>query len=168
MNSELIQALEDSREEFLTSAAGVTEEQARVSPAPGRWSVLECAEHIVTVEGRFVGWLQNPEATPAPAEDKQKEALLAQRIAERSTKNQAPEAAQPKGRFGSLAEALAEFKTVRAASIQFAQEQGSGLYSISTKHPALGPINGTELMVMMAAHTRRHAGQVREIREQLS
>ncbi len=167
MNSGLIQALEGSREEFVTAAAGVSEEQAKLSPGEGRWSVLQCVEHIVTAEGRFLGWLENPENIPAPPEDKQKEAMLAERLPSRATKVQAPEGSQPKGRFTTLAEALNAFTSARQRSIQFAQEKGQGLYAIATKHPFFGPINGAELMVMIAGHSQRHAAQIREIKEQL-
>jgi uncharacterized damage-inducible protein DinB len=168
MNSGIIQALNDSREEVVTSAVGISEEQAKVSPGEGRWSVLQCVEHIVTSEGRFMGWLQHPDDGPAPAEDKAKEAMLAERLPSRTTRVQAPEASQPKDRFTTLAEALNAFTSTRERSIQFAQEKGPGLYSIATKHPFFGPVNGTELMVMIAGHSRRHAAQIREIKEQLA
>jgi DinB superfamily len=53
--SEIVQCLEDSRADFRAVAEGVSEVQATVRPAPEKWSVLECVEHIVVAEGRFLG-----------------------------------------------------------------------------------------------------------------
>jgi DinB superfamily len=164
---EIVQILEDSRADFHAAAEGVSEAQAKVSPAPGRWSVLECVEHIVITEGRFLGWLQNPIADPAPPVDKEKEAKLLVGVASRAQRVQAPEPARPTGRFATLAEAFERFDAARANSIRFAEGQGAGLYTLAAKHPFFGVCNGAEVMVLMAAHARRHAAQIREIRSSL-
>jgi DinB superfamily len=165
--SEIVKCLEDSRADFRAAAEGVSEEQAKVRPEPGRWSVLECVEHIVVAESRFLGWVQNPVTEPAPPMDKEKEAKLLLGVSGRSQRANAPEPVHPTGRFSTLAEALAQFDAARANSIQFAESRGAGLYSLATKHPAFGAVNGAEVMVLIAAHARRHAAQIREIRAAL-
>jgi hypothetical protein len=162
--SEIVQCLEDSRADFHAAADGVSESQAKVRPTPGQWSVLDCVEHIVVAEGRFLGWLQNPAADEAPPMDKQKEAKLLLGVASRSQRVNAPEPVHPTGRFSTLAEALAQFDATRANSIRFAESQGAGLYSLAARHPFFGVCNGAEVMVLIAAHARRHAAQIREIR----
>ena len=72
--------------------------------------MLECVEHIVVAEGRFLGWLQNPGADLAPPMDKQKEAKLLLGVSGRSQRVNAPEPVHPTGRFATLAEALAQFE----------------------------------------------------------
>src|SRR5690242_21099097 len=42
--------LEDSRKEFLSAIAGVTERQWKWKPATDRWSISEIAEHVVLAE----------------------------------------------------------------------------------------------------------------------
>ena len=96
--SEIVQHLERGRQEFIAAVAGVSEAQAKVRPDPARWSVLECVEHVTTVEERFQGWLQKAEKLDAPRIDKEKEAGLLVRVADRSTRAQAPEAVVPSGR----------------------------------------------------------------------
>ena len=162
--SEILQCLKDSRAEFHAAADGVSETQATVRPAEGRWSILDCVEHIVIAEGRFLGWLQNPLGDPAPPMDKQKEAKLLLGVASRDQRVQAPDPVRPTGRFATLAEALEQFDAARSNSIRFAESTGAGLYSLAAKHVFFGPINGAEVMVLMAAHCRRHAAQIREIR----
>jgi len=165
--SEIIQILEDSRADFRAAADGVSELHAKVCPAPGRWSVLQCVEHIVISKSRFLGWLKNPIADPTPPVDKEKEAKLLAGVAGRAQRVEAPEPARPTGRFATLAEALEQFDATRAESLRFADSQGSGLYTLAAKHPFFGVCNGAEVMVLMAAHARRHAAQIREIRAAL-
>ena len=164
---EIVKCLEDSRADFRAAAEGVPEAQAGVRSEPGRWSVLECVEHIVIAEGRFLAWLQNPVAESAPPMDKEKEAKLLLGVSGRSQRVNAPEPVHPTGRFATLAEALAQFDAARANSIRFAESSGSGLYSLAAKHPFFGAVNGAEVMVLIAAHARRHAAQIREIRAAL-
>ena len=164
---DLVQCLEDSRAEFLAAAEGLSEEQAKTTPAPGQWSVLQCVEHIVISEGRFLGWLNNPVPDPVPPMDKDKEVKFLEGVSSRERRAQAPEPARPTGRFATLAEALDHFKIARSKSIQFAVSQGAGLYSLAAKHPFFGVCNGAEVMVLIAAHSRRHAAQIREVRTAL-
>jgi DinB superfamily len=44
--SDFIESLEKSREELLAVAANVPGAQAMTKPESGRWSVLECLEHV--------------------------------------------------------------------------------------------------------------------------
>jgi hypothetical protein len=118
-------------------------------------------------ETRFLGWLGNPIAEPPPPANKEKEAMILSRVVARTTAIEAPEPVRPSGRFATFAKALAEFETVRAQSIQFVEGNGEGLYSLAAKHPFLGICNGAEAMVLIAAHSRRHAAQIREIRSAL-
>jgi hypothetical protein len=165
--TEILKALHDSRAEFLAAAGGLTEEEAKTSPAAGRWSVIQCVEHIVLAEGRFLGWLEDPKDLPLPPVDHEKEAKLLVGVASRETRVNAPDPVQPTGRFSTLADALREFEAARARSIAFAEKQGAGLYSLAAKHAFFGPVNGAEVMCLMAAHSRRHAAQMREIRAEL-
>jgi hypothetical protein len=163
-SNQILKALHDSRGEFRAAAAGLSDEQAKTSPAPGRWSVIQCVEHIVLAETRFLGWLENPVADPAPPVDHQKEAKLLMGVASRETRVNAPDPVQPTGRFATLTDALEHFDAIRAKTIAFAEKQGAGLYSLAAKHAFFGPVNGAEVMCLMAAHSRRHAAQMQEIR----
>ena len=53
----------------------------------------------------------------------------------------------PNGRFANIEEATARFEAMRARSIQVAQERAAELYSLASKHPRFGPVNGVELMI---------------------
>jgi hypothetical protein len=162
--SDIVDMLEKSREDFRSAAAGLPESLAKTRPEADRWSVLECVEHVATVEEMFLKRLASGEHTEAPPEDKAKEAAIAARILDRSTRRQAPEAILPKGRFTSLAEGLEQFDGARGRSMQFARERAADLYALASTHPAFGPLNGTEALIIIASHSRRHAEQIREAR----
>jgi len=165
--SEIIDVLEKSTQEFQAAAGGVSESLAKTRPEADRWSVLECIEHVATVEDMFLKRLAGGEYTEAPPEDKEKEAALAARIVDRSTRRQAPEAILPKGRFTSLAEGLVQFHGTRDRTVQFARERAADLYALASAHPVFGPLNGVEALIVIAAHARRHAAQIREVRTAL-
>jgi DinB superfamily len=160
---DVLQCLKDSRAEFLAAAEGLSEEQASASPAPGRWSVVECVKHVVIVESMVLRALRNPIADLAPPVNKEREAMILSRVADRTRAVQAPEPVRPSGQLATLGVALAEFEAIRGEGIHFAESQGITLYSLAMKHPFFGVCNGAEALVVIAAHSRRHAAQIREI-----
>lgn len=165
--SEIVEILEKSKEDFQAAASGVPESLANIRPGENRWSVLECVEHVATVEETFLGRLIGAVPGEVPPEDKTKEAALISRVVDRSTRRVAPETSQPKGRFTSLAQGMEQFQRVRGRSVQFASDNASRLYTLASSHPVLGPLNGVEALVLIAGHARRHAEQIREVRAAL-
>ncbi len=165
----LLALLRESRHCFLESFAEVTEEEAHLRPAPDRWSVLETVEHLATAEGIQLKLLQTQRA-PRPADAPNRELRFLQVVAERTSKMQSPEAAVPGGRFTSLHAAATQFKTTRAAVIQFLVEIAvEDLRSTEVKHPhpAAGMVSPCEMLIIMAKHAERHARQIEEIRSVL-
>jgi uncharacterized damage-inducible protein DinB len=164
---EIVQHLERGRADFLASVAGLSASQAAMRPDPARWSVLDCVEHVTIVEERFLGWLDSAKKLDEPRVDKEKEAGLLVRVADRSTRAQAPEAVVPNGRFTTLEQALEQFNANRNRSVQFAQDRSDELYSLAAEHPRFGPMNGAEFLMIITAHARRHAAQIQEVRAAL-
>ena len=162
----LIAMLEAGRRDFLEATSAISPEQASAKPAPGRWSVLECFEHVIAVEERYLDWISAATAV-APQRSIDKELRLFTTIRSRLTKVEAPEVVRPKGRFDSLGAALAEFRAIRDRSILVVREQGDALYSLGATHPYFGEVNGVELVHLMDGHARRHADQIRETWEAL-
>ncbi|MGP0075794.1 MAG: DinB family protein [Bryobacteraceae bacterium] len=165
--TEIVQNLERSREEFLAAVAGLTEAQAKARPDPERWSVLDCVEHVAFVEDRFFGWLEKAEKLDSPRRDREKEIRLMTMVPDRSVRVKAPEAVIPTGRFTTLEQAVAQFNARRTRSVQFAEEHTNDLYCLAAEHPRFGPVNGVELLIITAGHSRRHAEQIRETRAAL-
>lgn len=157
--------LESARAELMVVVSGLTDEQARTRPAPDRWSVLECLEHVSRVERRFLGMVRDS-APGTPAErDVAKEAALRERVLDRSNRRTAPEVVHPAGKYGSISEALQDFNAARDETLRFALAEGGNLMSRSANHSVLGPLNGVEALLLIAGHGRRHTAQMREAAE---
>ncbi|MGZ7053657.1 MAG: mycothiol transferase, partial [Candidatus Angelobacter sp.] len=112
----LLSLLRESREKFLGSFAGISEEQSRVHPTPDCWSVLDTVEHLTSAETLMLNLIttqRKPRQTDAP----NREQVFLQVVADRSRKMQSPESGRPRGRFASLAEAAAQFKATRVGVI---------------------------------------------------
>jgi hypothetical protein len=165
----LLTQLQETREIFLNSFAGVTEEQSRIKPAPDRWSVLDTVEHLTTAEGIQIK-LISTQRTPRPADAPNREGAFLHMIPQRVHKMESPEGAKPIGRFATLAEATEQFKTTRAGVIQFLDQYTENLRGSEVKHPhpAAGMVSICEMLVAMAMHAKRHAAQIEEIRKSLS
>ena len=165
--TEIVQNLERSRQEFNAAVAGLTESQAKARPNPECWSVLDCVEHVAIVEDRFLRWLEAAKKLDAPRVDKENEAVLMDRVPDRSMRVKAPEAVLPTGRFTTLGQAIEQFNAERTRSVQFAEDRCDDLYCLASEHPRFGPVNGVELLIVIAGHARRHAEQIRETRAAL-
>ncbi|HLJ46699.1 MAG TPA: pentapeptide repeat-containing protein [Bryobacteraceae bacterium] len=159
--------LEAGRQDFMEATSGISTKMSTGRAAPGNWSVLECIEHVVIVETRYLDWIASGPAI-TPRRDTERELKLFTIVRSRLTKVEAPESIRPYGRFDSIADALAEFSAVRSRSIRVVEELGESLYSIGVKHPRFGNLNGGEAVQLIDAHARRHADQIREIREALT
>src|SRR5579862_3594175 len=57
----IVEMLEKSRREVREAVRGIPASHEKTSPGEGRWSALECMEHIAFVEGRFLSWLETAE-----------------------------------------------------------------------------------------------------------
>jgi DinB superfamily len=159
---DVTEQLERARAELMFMVGGLTDAQARTKPAPDRWSVLECLEHVTFVERRFLGMVKASEVGTSGERDAAKEAALMERLLDRTSRRTAPEPVRPAGKYGSLAEALQEFQAARDETLRFASEEGPNLVSRSATHLVLGPLNGVEALLLIADHGRRHAEQMRE------
>jgi DinB superfamily len=164
----LLAQLQETREIFLSSFAGVTEEQSRLKAAPNSWSVLDTVEHLTTAETvqfKLISTQRTPRNASAPS----REQVFLQMIPVRIHKMESPESARPIGRFATLTEAAEQFKTTRAGVIRFLEQYTEDLRASEVKHPhpAAGMVSICEMLVAMAMHAKRHAAQIEEIRNRL-
>jgi hypothetical protein len=131
---DVVGQLESAGAELIPVMSSLTEEQARTRPAPDRWSVPECLEHVNFVERRFLRMVRESEAGPLAERDAAKEAALMERVTDRSNRRTDPEAVHPAGRYRSISEALRDFNAVRDETLRFVSEEGVNLLSRSARH----------------------------------
>lgn len=158
----LIELLESGRQDVLDAVVGLTEADALAKPSPDRWSALECVEHVVIVEERFQGWLENGSSIASVPKPENENRLFSM-VTDRSSKVTAPEAVVPSGRFLALKEAVLAFNAARDRSVNLVKQYGETLYTIGARHGRFGELNGVEVVHLMAGHARRHAAQIREL-----
>jgi uncharacterized damage-inducible protein DinB len=164
----LVALLRESREKFLGSFAGVSEEQSRLQPAENCWSVLNTVEHLTSAETLMLK-LVTTQRRPRSADAANREQVFLQVVADRSRKMQSPESGRPRGRFATLAEAAAQFKDTRDGVIQFVEQHPEDLRAseVTHPHPGAGHVSTHEMVIIIAKHAERHAKQIQEIRETL-
>ena len=163
----LVKDLQASRAAFLNALADVkTDAQWNYKPAPDRWSVAECAAHIIAAEQYFrdniAAALKSP-ALPAAQQSTAGDAVIARMIRDRSSKFQAPAALEPKGKVVPRAQAIKDFEATRAETLDYVRTTQDPL----REHGAGTPPQVTtayQLVLMLSGHTERHTAQLLEVK----
>jgi hypothetical protein len=165
----LVRDLERSRAAFLAAIADVTTEaQWNYKPAPDRWSVGECAAHIIAAEEYFRQNVATALKSPAlPAAQAQQSSAGDERmikmIRDRSQRFTAPAGLEPTGKVVPKAQAIKDFEATRAKTFEYVKttqdplrEHGAGTApNITTAY---------QLVLMLSGHTERHTAQLLEVK----
>ena len=113
--------------------------------------MLDCVEHVTTVEERFLGWLEEAEKLDAPRVDKEKEAGLMQRVARsRHARSKLPRPWCPPAASRHWPKPSTQFNAGRTRSVRFAEDRCDDLYCLAAAHPRFGPMNGVEFLIIIA------------------
>jgi DinB superfamily len=167
--SKVIKYLNDSQKETLDALETLSDEQLNFREAPGRWSVLEVAEHIMLSEtlifSRFEKALADKLNPEWETKTKGKTEFLEKALLNRQGKAQAPEMLVPSGKI-SRAELIAKYKESRAKTLKFAQETDLPLKVHTADHPfpVFGTLNAYNWLIYVPLHNMRHNQQIAEVR----
>ena len=167
--AKVLTLLTESRDQFLQSIEDLSEAQWRWKPAPDRWSVAECAEHIILAEKGLFARLQQAVANPPNADWEQKtgqKAGFIERVMpNRTGKAKAPEEIVPTGKL-SRAEVLAQFAEERVPVVKFAEETQVALKEHTSEHPfaVFNTLNAYDWLIYIPLHTMRHVKQIQEVK----
>jgi uncharacterized damage-inducible protein DinB len=164
----ILASLEQGSAELRAALEGATEEQAARVPGAGRWSILQCMEHVATVEDVLFSLIQGAQRADAAVVHAPREAMILARGADRTNKRESPAAALPKGRFATLREALQAFQASRERTIEFVNANEEDLHERVAVHPLMGLLNSYEILLLAAVHPARHAKQIEEINQALA
>lgn len=161
----LLALLHASRDSFLFSFAGMTEEKSQVRPQEGCWSALDCVEHICNAEGTMLRLLTGPRRPRTDGAPNREERFLVG-AADRSRKLESPEGGRPRGHYATMAEATRQFAAIRQNVIAFVEYNHDDLRATEVTHPhqLVGDVSAYELVIMIARHAERHAAQIEEIK----
>lgn len=161
----ILKTLEEGRDAFLRSIAGLSETQLHFTLQADRWSIADCIEHIaIAEEAMFAGATQGAPNPSGVSVDPEKDTRVIAAVVSRSRKVPAPERMRPAGRFASVEQARQHFLEVRECAIAYARECSEDLRHLFAVHPLLGEIDCHRYLLVLAAHPARHAAQIEEIK----
>jgi hypothetical protein len=161
--------LNDTEKNFLNSFKGLSEAQLKFKAAPDKWSVMEVAEHVTKAEDYFNQMIaQQVMTSPAdPSKEKDvagKEAVLLEKVVDRSTKAQAPDALKPTGQWKTRDELVKHFKETRAKNIAYVKANYPEMRTHFMDEPPAGLLDAYQWMLFMGAHSKRHTAQIEEVK----
>lgn len=165
--AEIFDGLDETRGRLNARLAGLTSEQENFRPASGGWSIAEIVEHVAILESRLLGLMTvmvgKVEKAGLPrTEDSHFNPVSLDQIIERSLKEKynAPEVAQPQGNIplnDSLERLRQSRASLRALQPRFEATDLSGAHY---PHPAFGPLDLYQWLVMIGVHEDRHLRQL--------
>jgi hypothetical protein len=164
--AELIELLNKSEKEFVKAVEGLTDQQWSFKPGPDRWSVAECAEHIVLAEALL---FETATTSLAAASDEKwedtlrKTDVLRRALPNRSTKVDAPAAIKPRQAM-TRQQLMSRFKEQRARALAYVQETEAPLKAHTAANPFFGPLNAHQWLLYIPLHHLRHNLQIAEVK----
>lgn len=162
----LIKELRRTEARLLEAVSGLTDAQWNYKPAPDRWSIAECTEHIAAAESFIRKMIADAAKTPL-ADDVRatamKDDMIKKGLVDRTQKFKAPEPLMPTNRFGNAAAALETFKKERAETIKLVQD-AADLRANGSKNFAFGDLDAYGWVLFLSGHSERHTLQAEEVK----
>jgi len=172
--AEMIEMLDSSARDFLALIETATDEQWRWKPAPERWSIGECAEHIVLSERLLYGTALQALETPADPEwatkTEGKAEFLKRVMPNRNPGGaggaQAPQEIRPVEGL-SRDEVVRRFNESRAEIKAFVEtlDRPAKEHIVEHPFPVFGSLNAYDWLLYVPLHTVRHSRQIVEVQE---
>ncbi len=172
--SDLLSLMHESESLYLGLLASATDEQWSWKPAPDRWSVGECAEHIMRsnqalLEAAKAALASDP--NPEWAEQtKGKADLLLQVMPNRNPGGQggatAPQEIRPTGEL-SRGEIVEQFRALYVELSHLIETTRDPLKEHTSEHPfpIFGTLSAYDWILYVPLHTVRHSRQMVEVME---
>ena len=158
--------LEETRTKFLKSVEGLSDAQWKFKAGPDRWSIAEVAEHIALSESLILGMIEGQVLkAPAkkPGEGITDEKLIAG-VTDRSQKAQAPEVLKPTNKWPTREALVKDFNASRDKTIAWLKSTQEDLRAHAAPHPAFGPLDAHQWILLLAGHSARHTAQIEEVK----
>lgn len=158
--------LAETRESLHRTTKNLSPTQLQFKPAPDRWSVAECLEHIVIVESFILNTINSTLQQPAGSftsamSDEVMDARL-KKATERATRVKAPVHLEPTGRRPHD-QLLPEFDAARKRTSDFVGGTNAQLRERGFPHPILGELDCYQWVLLIGGHGERHRAQAEEV-----
>lgn len=164
----LLDHLKTTKASLIKSVKGLSEAQLTFKPAPDKWSIKECVQHIALAEGTLRSMadaaLKQPENPEKRSEIKMTDQQLLEGVTNRTNKLQAPEALKPEvAQWKTTNEALEDFKEKRNDLIKFAKTSTDDMRNHVSQTMA-GYMDAYQILLLLSSHSKRHTLQIEEIK----
>jgi hypothetical protein len=144
----------------LASLEGVSTAQWRFKPGADRWSVAECAEHIVTADQAMSSLASGPllQMAPPPKAVKRSDDAVLKAATDRGTKVKTADFLEPKGRYADKAAVIEAFQKTRAKIVEYVKTTQDDLRGHGPQTPGL---HGWLQFLPRSRRGERHAQQIK-------
>jgi DinB superfamily len=159
----------ETRDGLLADVKSLSDTQLHYKVSPQKWSIAQVVEHITLAEVTFRATVDSIlQSHPDPSrrdEVKSSDTTVIRVVTDRSHKSTAPEVLRPHDKFPSTSAALQEFVVERDMNIEFMKSTDADLrdHYAPQPHPILGVLDIYQVVIQMAAHSRRHTLQIEEV-----
>jgi hypothetical protein len=124
--------------------------------------VLEVVEHIVLSDRGMAQRYRDAGENTHPV-NRDADRFIATVGRDLSDRRQAPPHVHPTGQFASLAEALQQYRSIRAEIVRLIESSDQDLRSKLVLHPVT-EMDGYQLFLLIAAHSERHTRQIEAVK----
>lgn len=165
----LINHLKTTRDSFVSSIKGLSDEEWNTKPEDGGWSPAQCAEHIAIVESVFLAQVKKILKTQEEPE-KMKEVVGKDKVVigamlDRSFKIKGSAEEEVPNKKIDKEQLINNFLKHRNEIIDWAETTKEPLKAHFTSFPGIGHIDAYQYMLFISAHTERHTMQLKEVLE---
>lgn len=158
--------LAESRDRLVALVRSLSPTQMAYKPGPDRWSIAENLEHVILVEHRGRGFVEN--ALKQASDPMRRsgypgspESLVAM-LRDRTHPRRGPEQIQPTGRWRHD-QLLTEFEAARKRTCEVLAATTADLHAHFSPHPLFGDLSCFQWLLVLAAHCDRHRAQSDEV-----
>lgn len=160
--------LNSSLMKFNSAISNLSEAQLNFKPAPNKWSIAECIEHITLAELEFPKILEREMQKSSNPDLRSKISIQDDEIRPKMTskkwKANSPEIFKPSNKFTNAKEAITTFQNQRNQTIGYVETTKDDLRNHYWKHPLTGKIDLYQTLILMSAHSERHIEQIENIK----
>jgi hypothetical protein len=158
----LIAHLEMSESWLVDEVSGLSSGQLQFRPAPGVWTIMEVLDHLVVSEAVYWQDLQNAmKAEPSSRPRLGTDANILWYGIDRTNRQKAVPAEEPKGQVRDLRTALDAFRKQRAVLLQYAKTTTDDLRGHIVEREGC---DAYQWLLLISTHGQRHILQIREIK----
>ncbi len=167
--SDIMAANEQAQTQFIAAVSNLNEAQADFRPNESQWTIAEIVEHVSIVNDGFLRLAhkllkESESAARAPKTDLNLGHTSLDENGRQRGPYQAPERVRPKGGVG-IEESLGKLRaTLNGFTEIQARLEAVDLSDQTFPHPALGPFNAYQWMVLLGEHENRHRDQIERLK----